>query len=182
VAKTLGSPRGRFLITGPSGSGKSTLCRFFRERGVKAVDGDDIRGLGGPVDLRGRPLRTITNSQWRRVEGWRFNWNATVLKRFLARRPNVMLFGASDNMFELDLAQLFNHRFYLQTTWPVIRSRMNDPARENDWGRDAQPAQREWVRKTTREWPVRAKESGFEFINASLTPEQIYRKVCGPRV
>jgi GTPase SAR1 family protein len=47
----------RILITGPSGSGKSTLCRYFRERGVNAVGGDEIRSLGGPVDLRGRPPR-----------------------------------------------------------------------------------------------------------------------------
>jgi len=170
------------LITGPSGSGKSTLSRFFRERGVKAVDGDEVRGLGGPVDLQGRPLRHITKEQWRRIEDWRFFWDEAVLKRFLARNPNVVLFGASDNMFDLDSARLFDRRIFLRATWSVIRARLNSPTRDNDWGRDSQPPQREWVRKATREWPLKAKECGFEFIDAELSPARILRQICATRV
>ena len=170
---------GRTLITGPSGSGKSTLARYFRKRGVNAVDGDEVRGLGGPVDLGGRPLRHVTKEQWRRIEDWRFFWNEAVLKRFLARNPNVVLFGASDNMFDLDSARLFDRRIFLRATWSVIRARLNSPARDNDWGRNDHPAQREWVRKATREWPVRAKARGFEFINAQWSPRRIFREVCG---
>jgi GTPase SAR1 family protein len=178
VARAFRALEGRILITGPSGSGKSTLCRYFRERGVNAVDGDEIRGLGGPVDLQGHPLRRITKDQWRRIEDWRHFWNEAVLKRFLARKPTVVLFGASDNMFDLDLAHLFDRRIYLGATWPLIRARLNDPTRDNDWGRDSQPAQRDWVRRANREWPVRAKASGFEFIDAELSPARIFRQVC----
>ena len=170
---------GRILITGPSGSGKSTLAHYFRARGVNAVDGDEIRGLGGPVDLQGRPLRHITKEQWRDIDGWRHFWNQAALKRLLAREPNVVLFGASDNMFDLDLGHLFDRRFYLQSTWSVIRARLNSPTRDNDWGRDSQPAQRDWVRRAPREWPVRAKACGFEFIDAELPPARIFRQVCG---
>jgi adenylate kinase family enzyme len=180
VARSICGLEGRILITGPSGSGKSTLCRYFRERAVNAVDGDDIRGLGGPVDLQGRPLRHITKEQWRRIEDWRFFWDEAVLKRFLARNPNVALFGASDNMFDLDLAHLFDRRIFLRATWSVIRARLNCQTRDNDWGRDSQPAQREWVRKATREWPVKAKACGFEFINAESSPTRIFRQVCDP--
>jgi energy-coupling factor transporter ATP-binding protein EcfA2 len=172
---------GQILITGPSGSGKSTLCRCLRERGVNAVDGDEIRGLGSPVDLRGRPLRHITKEQWRDIDDWRHFWKPAALKRFLARKPNVVFIGASDNMFDLDLSHLFDRRFYLHAKWSVVRARLNSPTRSNDWGRDSQPAQREWVRKATREWPVRAKACGFEFINAELSPARIYRQVCGMR-
>jgi len=178
VARSVCGPEGRILITGPSGSGKSTLCRIFRERGVNAVDGDEIRGLGGPVDLQGRPLRHITKDQWRRIEDWRFFWSEAVLKRFLARNSNVVLFGASDNMFDLDLTHLFDRRIFLRATWSVIRARLNGPTRDNDWGRDGQPAQREWVRKTTREWPAKAKACGFEFIDAELSPIRIFLQVC----
>jgi adenylate kinase family enzyme len=170
---------GRILITGPSGSGKSTLCRFFRERGFNAVDGDAVRGLGGPVDLRGRPLRTVTKDQWRRVEDWRFFWDEAVLERYLARRPDVVLFGASDNMFDLDLTRLFDRRFYLRASWSVIRTRLNNPTRDNDWGRDSQPAQRDWVKNATRTWPLRAKTCGFQFVDARLPPARIFRLVCG---
>jgi adenylate kinase family enzyme len=178
VARSVHVLEGRILITGPSGSGKSTLCRLFRERGVNSVDGDEIRGLGGPVDLRGRPLRRITKEQWRRVEDWRFFWNEAVLKQFLTRNPNVVVFGASDNMFDLDLAHLFDRRIFLRAAWSEIRARLNGPTRDNDWGRDSQPAQREWVKKATREWPVRAKASGFEFIDAKLSPTRIFLQVC----
>ena len=171
-------PKGRLLITGASGSGKTTLCRFFRERGVNAVDGDDVRGLGGPVDLQGRPLRRITSEQWRQIQDWRFYWNPAVLTRFLDRNPNVVLFGACDNMFDLDLAPLFDRRIFLRASWSVIRARLNGPSRDNDWGRDAQPAQREWVRKAVREWPLAAKARGFEFISAELSPARLFRQVC----
>jgi adenylate kinase family enzyme len=178
VARTARALDGRILITGPSGSGKSTLCRYFREQGVNAVDADEIRGLGGPVDLQGRPLHHITKEQWRRIEDWRHFWNLPVLKRFLARNPNVILFGASDNMFELDLAHLFVRLIFLRANWAVIRARLNNPSRDNDWGRDSQPAQREWVRKATREWPVKAKAHRFEFIDAELSPARIFGRVC----
>jgi adenylate kinase family enzyme len=181
VARSIPGPKGRILITGPSGCGKSTLCQFFRERGVNAVDGDEVRGLGGPVNLQGRPLHRITQEQWRKIEDWRFFWSRATLQRFLSRNPNVVLFGASDNMFDLDLADLFDRRIFLRAPWSVIRARLNDPARDNDWGRDSQPAQREWVRKATREWPVRAKERGFEFIDARWTPTRIFRRVCGDK-
>jgi len=181
MARSVRGPEGRILITGASGSGKSTLCRFFRGRGVNALDGDEVRGLGSSVDLQGRPLPRITKEQWGRIENWRFFWDEAVLRRFLARNPNVVLFGASDNMFDLDLAHLFDRRIYLRARWSVIRARLNDPNRDNDWGRDDQPAQREWVRKATREWPVSAKACGFEFINAELSPARIFRQVCDHR-
>jgi AAA domain len=172
---------GRILITGPSGSGKSTLAHYFRERGVIAVDGDEVRGLGGPVDLDGRPLRHITKEQWRDIADWRHFWNESVLKRFLAPNPNVVLFGASDNLFDLDLARVFDRRIYLRATWSVVRARLNSSTRDNDWGRDSQPAQRDWVRKANREWPVRAKASEFEFIDAEWSPARIFRQVCETR-
>jgi shikimate kinase len=178
VTRSIRALEGRILITGPSGSGKSTLCHFFRDRGVNAVDGDEIRGLGGPVDLHGHSLRRITKEQWRRIEGWRFFWNEAVLKRFLMQNPNVVVFGASDNMFDLDLAHLFDRRIYLHATWSVIRARLNGPTRDNDWGRDSQPAQLEWVRRATREWPGKARACRFEFINAKLSPTRIYGLVC----
>jgi hypothetical protein len=178
MAEPVGGLEGRILVTGPSGSGKSTLCRFFREQGAKAFDGDEIRGLGGPVDLRGHPLKRITKEQWRRVDEWRFFWSERVLERFLAGNPHVVLFGASDNLFDLPLARLFDRRVFLLATWPVIRARLNSSSRDNDWGRDSQPAQREWVRNATRAWPLRAKACGFEFVDAKLPPERIFRQLC----
>jgi energy-coupling factor transporter ATP-binding protein EcfA2 len=169
---------GRVLITGPSGSGKSTLAHYFRERGVIAVDGDEVRGLGGPVDLDGRPLRHITKEQWRDIADWRHFWKPAAMKQLLNRNPNVVLFGASDNLFDLDLAPLFDRRIFLRATWSVIWARLNSPTRDNDWGRDSQPAQRDWVRKATREWPVTAKACGFEFIDAELSPARIFRVAC----
>lgn len=170
----------RILVTGPSGCGKTTLCRYFRDHGQHAVDGDEVRGLGGPVDLNGRALRNITQQQWRLFEDWRFFWSEPVLKRFLARNPDVVLFGASDNLFDLDLAPLFDRRIYLRSSWSLIRSRLDDPGRDNDWGRETQPAQREWVRRATREWPRRAKALDFEFIDARLSPSRIFARVTAP--
>lgn len=164
---------GRILVTGPSASGKSTLTLYLRKHGVNAVDGDDVRGLGRPVDAEGRHLRRITKEQWRRIEDWQFHWHEPTLKRFLARNPDVILLGAADNMFDLDLAPLFDRRIYLKSTWSVISARLNSPTRDNDWGRSGQPAQREWVKRAVREWPARAKARGFEFVDATLPSSKI---------
>jgi shikimate kinase len=177
VTTSTRGPKGRILFTGPSGSGKSTLCRYFREHGVNAVDGDEVPGLGGAVDLRGRPLRKISQDQWRRIEDWRFHWDAAVLERLLARDPNVVLFGASDNMFDLDLGRLFDRRIFLRAPWPVVRARLNDPNRDNDWGRDGQPAQREWVRRSHREWTAKARALEFEFVDARWSAARVFRHV-----
>ena len=164
---------GRFLVTGPSASGKSTLALYLREHGVNAFDGDDVRGLARAVDLEGRKLPHISKEQWRRIEDWQFFWHEPALKRFLARHPDVVLLGAADNMFELELARFFDRLIYLSAPWSVIRARLNNPNRDNDWGNDGQPAQREWVRKTVREWPIKAKARGFEFVDATLPPWKI---------
>jgi len=169
----------RVLVTGPSGSGKSTLARFFRERGENAVDAEDsreLRGLNRSVDLDGRPYR-ITQEQWRRAADWQHFWDGPTLERFLARHPNVFLFGASDNMFEY--AHLFDRRIFLRVSWSVLRTRLSHPTRENDWG--SEPGQRDWVRTRAREWPVKARKAGFEFVNAEVPPDRIFRQVCGPR-
>jgi len=170
---------GRVLVAGPSASGKSTLARYFRQHGVNAVDGDDLRGLGRAVDLQGHPLRRVTKEQWRRIEDWRYSWDEPTLRRFLSRNPNVVLLGASDDMFELDLRQLFDRRIYLQASWSVIRARLNHPTRDNHWGRDSQPAQQKWVRKAVRDWPDRARACGFEFVDASLSPARILAHIRG---
>ncbi len=169
--------KGRVLVTGPSGAGKSTLASYFRAHGVNAVDGDEVSGLGSAVDLKGQRLRRITKERWRRIEDWQFHWHQPTLERFLARNPDVVLLGAADNLFDLNLASLFDRRIYLSTTWSVIRSRLNDPARDNDWGRDSQPAQREWIRRAVREWPVRARARGFEMVDATLSPAKILARI-----
>jgi adenylate kinase family enzyme len=167
--------RGRVLITGPSGSGKSTLSRYFKERGIHAVDADDVRGLCKWVDASGKPRR-LTKGEWRRYENVQFFWDEGRLRRFLSRNPDVILFGASDNMF--DLAHLFDRRIFLHANWTLIRARLNHPKRDNDWGQE--PAQRDWIKKTVGEWPKKARAAGFEFIDAALPPADAFQHVCVP--
>ncbi len=144
---------------------------------MNAFDADEVQGLGHPVDLHGRPLRRITKEQWRRVEDWRHYWDEVRLRRFLAQAPTVVLCGASDNMFEL--ARLFDRRIFLQASWRLLRGRLDDPLRDNDWGRE--PAQRAWVKNAARAWPSRARAAGFEFVDAALPLDEIYRRLFGAK-
>ena len=168
--------------------GKSTLARYFRERGENAFDSEDgkeLRGLNQSVDLAGRPLR-ITKDQWRRADEWQHFWHARTLARFLARRRNVLLFGAADNMFHL--AHLFDRRIFLRVSWSVLRERLRHPARHNDGG--SEPGQMERIRDRARRWPILARRAGFEFIDATLPPARIFAQIytarnpgpSGPRI
>lgn len=167
--------RGRVLVTGTSWSGKSTLAKYFRGRGENAFDSegtDELRGLNQSVDFEGRPFR-ITKAQWRRADEWQHFWDEPTLARFLAPRKDVILFGASDNMF--DLADLFDFRIYLKLNWMVLQTRLSHPSRENDWG--SEPGQMRWIRARAREWPRKARASGFSFVDASQSPARIYEVV-----
>jgi shikimate kinase len=165
--------RGRILITGPSGSGKSTLARHLRRQGTLAVDADAIPGLGRLVDRNGRPLRRITHDQYLKVDGWDHFWDEATLASFLSRNPHIVVCGVSGNIFDLDLARLFDRRISLSAPWSVIDARLNDPKRDNDRGRDTRPAQRDRVRSAVRTWTPRAQAAGFELVDATLPIETI---------
>ncbi|MDE1836893.1 MAG: dephospho-CoA kinase [Euryarchaeota archaeon] len=174
-----GGLRGRIFITGPSGSGKSTLARYLRKQGTLAVDADAIPRLMRVVDPRGRPLRGISHEQYLQADGWQNFWDENTLQRFLSRNSDIVVCGASDNMFNLDLARLFDRRIFLRAPWAVIHARLDDPKRDNDWGRDTRPAQRAWVRRAARTWPSLARASGFEVVDASLPLAEILRQIGG---
>ncbi len=179
MPRAKGGLRGRIFITGASGSGKSTLARHLRQHGILAIDADAIPGLMREVDPQGRPLSKITHEQYLAVKGWQNFWDEATLQRFLSRNPDIVVCGASDNMFDLDLAHLFDRRIFLHAPWSVIHVRLNDPKRDNDWGRDTRPAQRAWVRRAVRTWPSLARAAAFEFVDASLPLSEMFRRIDG---
>lgn len=166
--------RDRVLVSGPSGAGKSTLARYFASRGKKAFDGDDVDGLPQWTDMNRKP-KEITKEEWTTMKGVLFCWNEKRLKEFVESFDEVYLFGSADNMYEL--LGYFDKLYYLRSDESLISDRLSHPARDNDFGREE--PQRSLVLKTLKDYEERARKAGFEMVDASLSPEEIFDRICG---
>jgi hypothetical protein len=166
--------RDRVLIVGPSGTGKSRLARYFQEKGRNAFDADEVPGLAGWTDLAGSP-KEISKEEWRTQEGVRWTWNAERMTELLRESEEIYLFGSSSNLY--DFLDLFDRRYYLRASEALISERLQSPGRDNDFGREE--PQRSLVLGSLPAEEDRARRVGFEFIDASLSPQAIFERICG---
>jgi len=173
----------KVLVTGSAGSGKSALAEFFKENGKLAIDADSS-GIGIWLDKEGREvngepyINSYTNA-WSEKNGLRWNWDGNKLKAALDKNPEVYLFGSAWNMN--DFLDLFDKKCYLDADASLVIKRIEKRNREgtsyNDWGRtDAQRAKILGILRTKAD---AARKNGFEFIDASLPMEEIFRRICG---
>jgi AAA domain-containing protein len=165
--------RDHVLITGPAGSGKSRLARYFRRRGRNAFDADEVPGLCFWVDRAGNP-KEVTPEEWRTMEGIQWFWSTTQLDELLRGAEEIYLFGSADNQYEF--LSRFDRRYYLRASSALISARLEDPRRDNDFGRG--PVQRELVLRSLPVEEERARKAGFEFLDASESPPDIFNAIA----
>jgi hypothetical protein len=166
--------RRHVLVIGPTCGGKTHLAGYFEKRGKVAFDCDSFPGLARTVDLEGNP-KEPTAKEWRTWSGIKWVWNREKIEELLAANPEAYLFGTADNMYEFK--SLFDELYYLDIGRELILKRLRSKARENRFGRF--PKQRERVLNTLDYFAADAKKHGFRFIDASLSPAEIFRMICG---
>lgn len=162
------------LVIGPPGAGKSFLSEKLRRLGLNAVDADGIVGLSKWIDEEGNDAtyQEGLGSEWLRTH--RFVWSRTVLEGYLAVSKDLFLFGVSHNIY--DMIDLFDKVFYMDLDYGELEKRLNRVDRQNPLGRIAY--EREAVLEEARRLKETAKTLGIEFIDSTLPPEEIMRRIC----
>lgn len=159
----------KILVIGPSGSGKTYISSKLRELKINAVDADLIDGLSNWYDGRGNKIEYPRDADKEFLDNHSFLWDREFLKKYLERNPDIYLFGSSGNMFEM--LDLFDRVYFLKVEPSLLRERLTHESRENPMG--ITEYQRENAVKWALEIEKKAKDLGVEFIDATLSPEQI---------
>lgn len=161
------------LIFGPSGAGKTYLSTELRKQGVNAVDADTIEGLSSWYDGNGNKVPYQENADQDFLDNHSFLWDRNFLQDYLNKNPNVYVFGASGNVF--DMVDLFDKVYFLKID-PVIQSeRLMHESRENPMGNTEY--QRENAVKWGQELEEKSRELKIPFLNASLSPQEIFNEL-----
>ncbi len=156
------------LVTGLPATGKSYLAKFFKKTGKNAYDADDV--IGRWVDRKTGKPREPTKREWEQLSGIEWEWDSRKLKSILKQNKEAYLFGSANNIHEL--APLFDKIYYLHADKELILKRIRNKNREHDFGRPAK--QKKLILSWIKPVEERSKKAGFEFIDASLTPRQIF--------
>jgi dephospho-CoA kinase len=161
------------LVFGPSGAGKTYLSQELKKMGLHAVDADDIKELHSWYDGQGNKITFPENAGEEFLDNHSFLWDTPALLAFLNNNSDIYIFGVSGNV--LDMLRYFDRVFYLDVPEDVQDERLQHETRENPMGRT------EYQRKNAIAWGrglrEKAKELGIPFIDATLTPKEIYQKL-----
>jgi dephospho-CoA kinase len=162
----------KVLIVGPSGAGKTYLSNELKKLGLNSVDADII----GPLSswfYGDEKVKYQENADKEWLDNHSFLWDKDYLKHYLNENPDIHLLGASGNVFEM--LDLFDKVYYLNVPDEVQDERLQHETRENPMGNT------EYQRKNAIEWGHelrdKAKDLGIEFIDATSSPEEIYRQL-----
>ncbi|MBF8249559.1 MAG: hypothetical protein HW400_160 [Candidatus Levybacteria bacterium] len=163
----------KILVLGPSGAGKTHLSTVLKEYGLNAVDVDSIKGLHGWYDVKGNEVVFPRDAEKEFFDNHSFLWNREALVNYLKKNPDVYLFGMSGNAF--DMLDLFDKVYYLDVPENLIRERLQHSSRINPTGKT--PYQREVAVEWAKLIKERANDLGLTFIDAALTPEELYKLI-----
>ncbi len=157
----------RVLVLGLPGSGKTTTAEFLTKEGYTAVDADKVLLSWGGKELPiGSSLKYILMHPPA--------WDEDKLKILLEKNENkdLFVFGIVPNIWKF--FDVFDKIYYLDADKETLTARLNIP-RDNPYG--TTDFQKKIAVKLV---PIAArvsKMSGFEFINATLSTEQIASKI-----
>ena len=163
----------KVLILGPSGAGKTYLSKELKKQGLNTVDADTIDSLHSWYNGNEEKVEYPEDSDAEFLDNHSFLWDKSYLKDYLDQNPNIYMFGASGNIF--DMLDLFDEVFYLDVPGEIMSDRLQHETRENPMGKT------EYQRKNAISWgnelKQKAKDLGITFIDATQTPEAIYKKL-----
>ena len=163
----------KILVIGPSGSGKTYISSKLRESGINAIDADLINCLSDWYDGAGNKVEYPIDADENFFGNHSFLWDRKFLKNYLDKNSDIYLFGSSGNMFEM--LDLFDKTYFLKAGPLLLKERLTHESRENPMGMT------EYQRENAAKWAIeiekKAKDLGIEFIDATLSPEEIFKLI-----
>lgn len=163
----------KVLILGPGGSGKSYIAARLRNLGINAFDGDAVVNLIHFADKDGNtvPYPLDADAAW--FAQYEFLWREPVLRQLLQDNATLYLFGIADNAFSL--MHLFDKTYYLKASHDLLWQRLVSEERKRENPMGITEEQRDVALRVAAELDHLAVEHGLEMIDATLSPEEIYR-------
>ncbi len=149
------------------------------ERGKNGIDAD-VAGIGAWTDNSGNEVEFPKGSNYELINKWAeenglvWNWHEGKLKTLLSNYAEAYVMGSAGNAYSF--SKLFDRVYFLKADVDLILRRLERRAMNgssyHDNGRTEQQ-RAEIVRKMSSRTD-QAGKLGFEFIDAALTPGQIY--------
>ncbi|MCL5430365.1 MAG: ATP-binding protein [Candidatus Marsarchaeota archaeon] len=167
------------LIAGASGSGKTTLKNYFQSMGKNVLDGD-TEGIGIWVDEKGNQRKEPSKEEWETRKGFDWRWDISALKRVLETYSGQEVYAFSDAANLNEVRFLFDELYWLSADYELIEERLHKRAKDESAEKiqgaayGATDEQRKYVLKKLEAGEVWAKEKGFIFVDASLSPEELF--------
>ena len=163
----------KVLIFGPSGAGKTYLSKELKKLGLNSVDADLIGPLNSWFDGNGKKVNYPEYADAEFLDNHSFLWDKDYLSKYLTTHPDIYLFGASGNIFEM--FDLFDKVYYLDVPDNVQNERLQHESRENPMGNT------EYQRQNAIAWgnELRQKAKNLEitFIDTTKDTEDIYQEL-----
>ncbi|HWB23941.1 MAG TPA: AAA family ATPase [Chitinophagaceae bacterium] len=163
----------KVLVLGPSGSGKTYIARALQRAGINAFDDGDIPGLSAWYNRQGQKVPQPATAQQALDNHYSFLWSKNVLAELLSRFPEVYVFGGSGNVF--DMLPLFDKVYFLKIDPALQKERIRnakDRDAKMDFNEDELVIWGGWFEQE-------AQKRDITFIDASLTPEEIFEVIKG---
>jgi hypothetical protein len=158
------------LVTGLSGSGKTYLSGYFRQNGINAHDSEEFNHLSSWIDRNGLTVAMPKDPTGQWLSEHSKLWDREKIKGLLRKNAQFYLFGYVTNVYSF--IDLFNSAYYLRADSYLISQRLMREDRANTFGR--LDSQRELILSMITSSEEKARNAGFKFIDASLTPKQIF--------
>ncbi|MGC8479467.1 MAG: AAA family ATPase [Candidatus Micrarchaeia archaeon] len=174
------------FIGGPPGSGKTTLCKYFQEQGKNAYDGDKTVGffrdkMGKKIKLPPRIGKRV--NKWAEKLGLEWTPDMERLKKLINdnRNKEMYLFGGP---VPEHMERWFGKRFWLYEDEKLalkrVKRRLNDKNAYHRFGETKE--QKDKIVKMVKEDNIWAKKEGYKFIDADMTPIQIFEIITNNKI
>jgi hypothetical protein len=162
----------KVLIFGPSGSGKTYVVHALKQQGINAFDDPDIPGLSNWYNTNGKKVSPPPATADEALNNhYSFLWSVKAMQAFLNQFNEVYVFGGSGNV--AGVFHLFDKVYFLHVNPELQKERILSTARPTpmmDKNDDGVVIWGGWFEEL-------AKDRNIPFIDASQTPEEIYKLI-----